>query len=163
MSDLGVGETLAITSLVFPALHAVDLLLNDILWIHDAPSDLTDVQDELDDVRLALQMLEKSLKDRRNIDDEFQDLVCNGHIEKSVTACSGACKGFREQLQKWLRHSTDTEVHWWDRAKVGFLGAKKVDALITELNTCKVTIILALSSAYLYACLSLLILYQSVK
>jgi hypothetical protein len=150
MAGLGVGEALAITSLVPPALHAIRILLDDIRGIHDAPSDIKKIAFELDTVEGVIATLKKSMDDERNMTNDFKELVSSKHIEKAVTSCGKSCHSFRDQLQKWLKHSTDTQIHWWDRAKVGFLGAKKVQALITELNTCKATINLALNCATLY-------------
>jgi hypothetical protein len=149
MAGLGVGEALAITSLVPPALHAIRILLDDIRGILDAPTDIERIVVELETVEGVVATLDKSVKDGRNMNDDFKELVSSKHIEKAVTACGSSCQNFREQLRKWLKHSTDAKVHWWDQAKVGFLGAKKVKALITELNTCKATINLALNCATL--------------
>jgi hypothetical protein len=155
MAGLGVGEALAIVALLPPALHAVRILAEDIRGIKDAPSDIANITTELDNIEGVLETLQKALGDEHNLDDDFKELVGSKHIEQAVKACDRACTSFRTRLQKWRKHSTEEKMHWWDRAKVGFFGAKKVEALITDLNTCKATISLALNSANLYVSMNI--------
>lgn len=131
-------------------MHAVRILVNDIKGIHDAPSEISNITTELGNVEGILETLEKAVGSGQNIDDDFKELVATKNIEKAVQSCERACSSFRARLQKWLKHSKDAEMHWWDRAKVGFFGEKKIQALMTDLNTSKVSISLPLNSANLY-------------
>jgi hypothetical protein len=151
MADV-IGTVSGVVGITLAALHAIRILINDIENIKDAPETIGNVKRELESVEGVLNTLEKTLRDENILSKDFEELVGGANVESAMKNCEGACKRFQSTLKKWWKHSTDTDIHWWDRAKVGFFGEKRVAAFTTELNSCKATVSMALNSANLSVC-----------
>jgi hypothetical protein len=47
---------------------------------------------------------------------------------------------FRNDLQRWTRHSEDGRLMWQDRANIGFFKQRRIKTMSEQLQNCKVTI-----------------------
>lgn len=142
------GEPLSsaagVVGIVFPAMHGTRQLLNDIEKIRGAPATVAGLKKELEGVFLATERLNKV---------DPSELIALGVTNQSLSAiktCDEACDTFRKNLQRWTRHSEDGKMSWRDRINVGFFQDENIKALSERLQSCKSTLILAVSTANLF-------------
>lgn len=142
------GEPLSaaagVVGIVVPAMHGARLLLNDVEKIREAPKTVAVLKEELEGLVLATEGLKAV---------EPSELKSLGVAEQSLSAiktCDEACETFREKLQRWTKHSEDGKMSRRDRLKVGFFKDKNIQSLSTQLQTCKTTLISAVTNATLF-------------
>lgn len=142
------GEPLStaagVVGIVVPAMHGTRLLLNDIEKIRGAPATVAELKKELEGVVLAterLKVVEPS---------ELESLGVATQSLSAIKTCDEACETFRKDLQRWTKHSEDGKLSWRDRINVGFFQDENIKSLSTRLQTCKTTLILAVSTATLF-------------
>jgi Fungal N-terminal domain of STAND proteins len=71
-------------------------------------------------------------------------------LAAALENCRNACKTFQAKLKKWMRHSTDQHLHWWDRVRMGILADNTVETLSKRLLQCKVIINTAIGTMTLF-------------
>jgi hypothetical protein len=138
--------TASIVGLVVPALHGTRLLLNDLEALVQAPKAITRLKEEVKSLDLALGSL-------RNIDEgEWKTLGATVATQAKATiqSCTQAYDGFRVDVEKWTKHSTDGTLGLRDRAKVGFFKQKQVKGMSEQLQNSKLAITEVVSIATLY-------------
>ena len=126
----------SIVGVTVPALHGARLLLDDLQKINDAPEIVERLKDDVRSVDMALTSLQK-VKDQ-----EWESLGKSIAKESKTTisTCTRACDGFRNDLQRWTRHSGDGRLTWQDRANVGFFKQGRIKTMLEQLQNCKITI-----------------------
>lgn len=126
------------------ALHGTRLLLRDIENIGEAPKAIAGLKDDIRETEMAIKGLEAV---------KTSDLESLGVAEQSFSAietCSKACDTFRNDLQRWTKHSEDGRLSRRDRFNVGFFQDQKIKSLSKQLLNCKITLISAASIATLF-------------
>jgi hypothetical protein len=114
--------TASIVSITVPALHGIRLLLQDLQQLKDAPRTLQDLADDVRSVETAIQLLEAVEE------TEWAHLgtaIAEGS-KATISSASKACGYFRNELQKWTKHSQGRKITLQDRATVGFLKKDEV-------------------------------------
>lgn len=143
------GEPLStaagVVGIVVPAMHGTRLLLEDIKKIRGASDTVAGLQKEIEGVFLATEGL-KAVKP-----SELESLGVARQSLSAIETCDEACETFRKKLQRWTKHSPeDGKLSRRDRINVGFFQEESIKALSTRLQTCKTTLISAVSTATLF-------------
>lgn len=81
---------------------------------------------------------------------ELESLSVARQSLSAIKICEEARENFRKDLQRWTKHSEDGKMSRRDRINVGFFQKENIKALSTRLQTCKTTLISAVSSATLF-------------
>lgn len=134
-----------VVGIAVPALHGTRLLLDDIQKIVDAPKAVATLKEDLRSVDMALEAL-KAVH-RSEWESLGQEVV--GESKFAITTCTKACDTFRNDLQRWTRHSDDGKLSWRDRANVGFFKQERIKSLSEQLQNCKITVNTTVSVATL--------------
>ena len=137
----------SVVGIAVPALHGARLLLDDIQNIVDAPKAVATLKEDLRAVDIVLEEL-KAVHS-----SEWESLgqeVVDGS-KFAINTCAKACDIFRNDLQRWTRHSEDGKLAWRDRANVGFFKQQRIKSLCEQLQNCKITVGTTVSVATLYA------------
>ena len=125
----------SIVGVTVPALHGARLLLDDLQKISDATETVERLKGDVRSVDIALTSLQ-TVKDQ-----EWESLgrTVVGDSKTTISTCRIACDKFRNDLQRWTRHSEDGRLTWQDRANVGFFKQGRIKAMSEQLQNCKVT------------------------
>jgi Fungal N-terminal domain of STAND proteins len=126
----------SIVGLTVPALHGVRLLLDDIQNIVDAPKAVASLKEDL----LSVDMAIEALKALQSSEWELLGQDVTKESKFAVSTCTLACDRFRNDLQRWTKHSEDGKMSWQDRANVGFFRQHKIKSLSEQLQNCKITV-----------------------
>lgn len=118
-----------------PALHATQLLLQDLQQLKDAPKTVKRLVEDVHSIDTSLKLLQ-SVEDR---EWESLGVAIAEHSKTTVSSCTQACDVFRIDLQRWTKHSEDGKFAWQDRAKVGFFKQGQIKAISEQLQNCKLT------------------------
>lgn len=139
------GEPLSavagVTGIIVPALHGIRLLLRDIENIVEAPKAVADLKEDVRGVVMAIERLKA---------EDLESLGVAEQSQSAIETCSKACDTFRNDLQRWTKHSENGKLSWRDRLNVGFWRDEKIKTVSTHLQNCKSTLILSASSATLF-------------
>ena len=125
----------SIIGVTVPALHGTRLLLDDLNKIIDAPRAVQKLKEDLTSAEMAVQSLQ-------TIEDPEWELLGGTIANQSKAAidtCARACGIFRDDLQRWTRHSEEGRLSWQDRTNVGFFKERRVKAVSEQLQSCKLT------------------------
>ncbi|THZ78921.1 hypothetical protein D6C84_08056 [Aureobasidium pullulans] len=130
------------------AAHAIHELVNLIDGIEGAPSTVRQIRTELSDVESVISSLENILKnDPENA--TWTRLLQSSQLSNAIKAMRGVCENFTRSLQKWTTHSSPgNKLSFRDGINVALHG-DKISHLSAQLNSCKQTVTMALSSCAL--------------
>jgi uncharacterized protein YyaL (SSP411 family) len=112
--------TASVVSIVVPALHGIQLLLEDLHQLKDAPKTVKRLVEDVHSVNTALKLLQ-------SVEDKEWELLGASVAEQSTTtlsSCAQACNLFGTTLQRWTRPSEDGKLTWqemWDSSSRGKL------------------------------------------
>jgi hypothetical protein len=141
-----VSLTLSVLGIIAPALHGIRLLVNDLRSISDAPSTLKTLQADVSSVETALQSLE-------TISQPQWEALGTAVLEQSQSAigtCTTSCTKFRDDLQRWTRHSSNGTISVRDRVSLGFVRQSQVKSMSQQLQKYQTVLNLVVSTATLY-------------
>ncbi|RMZ91867.1 hypothetical protein DV736_g919, partial [Chaetothyriales sp. CBS 134916] len=136
-----------IVGVTVPALHSTRLLLDDLQQLKDAPKTVKRLADEVRSVDAALELL-------KGVDKRDWESLGAPVADQAKTSINGhmrACALFRNDLQRWTRHSADGKLAWQDRANVGFFKKVQITAMSGQLQNCQLSINTVVSIAALYS------------
>lgn len=137
--------TAAVVGIAAPTAHGIRLLIEDIRKIVDAPETLNSLSKDLLSVDQALASLQ-AVSDAQW--KSLGEAVVN-QSKATTTACGESCDRFRADLSRWTRHSEDGKLSLRDRAMVGFFKQGCVKSMSEQLQHCKITLTLVVSTATL--------------
>jgi hypothetical protein len=140
----GLGVAASAISIATAAIQSVQFLSKTIDNIKDVPKTVKSVRVDLQAVEPILHQLDKALQN-----DESQ-VVLRDEIKPVVQNCDRACTSFQAALDRWMRHSTEEKTFWMDRWRVGLFGQDRITTFKGQLNDCKSTLNVALSTATMY-------------
>lgn len=138
------GTAAGVVGIVVPAMHATRLLLDDLEKIRGAQATVEGLEKELRGVILATESLNVVKP------SELESLGVAKQSLSAIKTCDEACEAFSKDLRRWTKHSEDGKMSWRDRINVGFFQDENIKSLSTRLQTCKTTLILAVSTATLF-------------
>jgi len=131
------------------ALQSIQFLLNTIDNMKDAPNAVKTIKVDLQAVDPVLRQLDTALQ------GDNSQVVLSDEIKSAVDNCDRACKAFQTLLDHWMKHSTGDKTFWMDRWRVGLFGQERIKTFKGQLNDCKSTLTVALSTASVYVCPSM--------
>jgi hypothetical protein len=140
----GLGVAASAVGIATAAIQSVQFLSKTIDNIRDVPKTVKSVRVDLQAVEPILHQLDKALHN-----DESQ-VVLREEIKPVVQNCDRACTSFQAALDRWTRHSTEEKTFWMDRWRVGLFGQDRITTFKGQLNDCKSTLNVALSTATMY-------------
>ena len=135
----------SVVGFVVPALEGTRLLIDTLRAIRDAPKALQDIETDLRSV-------EASLKSLKGIDESQLRLLSEqvyDQCQDTIDRYKSACKGFRDDIQRFTKRTRDGKLSWQDKLNVGFFNRKRVEGMARQLQSCK----LALASVFSVAIL----------
>ena len=131
-----VGFSAAIIGITGFALQCTKLLLRDLEGLRDAPTILERLTADVRALGSTLELL-------ADIEDtEWESLGSKiaEHSKEIIRSCAEACEHFRNNLQRWRKHSNGKQLIWRDRANVGIFKQAQIKAMSDQLVHCKLTI-----------------------
>ncbi|KAK5110158.1 hypothetical protein LTR85_001551 [Meristemomyces frigidus] len=130
--------------------------ITSILQLKEFISGLVDAPSELKKIRADLEAIEPSLSALKVIStpDEQTLGAAKAEVEKTglakaVNSCGDACERFNARLGKWTRHSSREKMDWTDRLKIGVWEKSAIQKMAVQVETCKTTLSLAVTSTNL--------------
>ncbi|KAK8036797.1 hypothetical protein PG994_015294 [Apiospora phragmitis] len=124
-----VSLALGLAGILTPALHWTRLLVEDLWKISDAPSTLKTLHEDVRSVEAALQSLD-------SISPPQWEALGAAILEQSksaIDACTKSCTQFRDDLQRWTRHSNEGSMSTRDRLTLGFVRQNQVKSMSEQL------------------------------
>ncbi|KAI9695778.1 MAG: hypothetical protein M1820_008451 [Bogoriella megaspora] len=140
MAD-GLSAAASIVGIVAAAVQSIQILSATIDAIKDAPDTIRNVKLDLQAVGSVLRSLEEICRN-----DNIR-IVLDAEVKFAVENCSKVCTAFQNHLRRWVRHSGDGEASTIDRWRVALFGQERIRTLRGQLNDCKSTLTVALSTA----------------
>ncbi|KAL3427465.1 hypothetical protein PVAG01_00974 [Phlyctema vagabunda] len=137
------GVTASVVGITTAALQSAQFLVKTIDNIKDAPGTIKDLNADLRVVESVLQEL------NANMQDDSLQIIRNSQIGPAVENCDRACKAFQSQVERWMKHSKKDKIFWISRWKIGLFGPDRIKNFKGQLNDCKSTLTIALSTATL--------------
>jgi hypothetical protein len=134
----------SVVGITTAALQTVQFLSQTIDNIKDVPDTIKSVRADLQAVEPVLCNLHTALQ------RDDKQIVLSDQIQPAVENCNRACTAFQSVLDRWMRHSTADKIFWMDRWNVGLFGQDRIKTFKGQLNDCKGTLSVALSTATLY-------------
>jgi hypothetical protein len=134
----------SVVAIATAALQSVQFLSTTVNNIKDAPNDVTSVRADLQAVESVLRHLDTSLQ------SDVSQTLPSDQIKPALENCARACKAFQSLLDHWMRHSREDKTFWMDRWRVGLFGQDRIKTFKGQLNDCKATLTVALSTATMY-------------
>jgi Fungal N-terminal domain of STAND proteins len=134
----------SVVGIATAALQSVQFLSKTIDNIKDGPDSIKSIRADLQAVEPVLHNLNTALQGDGTL------IVLSDQIKPAVENCSRACTTFQSRLNHWMRHSTEEKTFWVDRWRVGLFGQDRIKTIKGQLNDCKSTLSVALSTATVY-------------
>lgn len=146
--------TASVVGITTAALQSVQSLATAIDNIKGAPDTVQNTSADLQAVQIVLRELDTALR------NDPSQLISSNAIESAIKNCNGACESFQSKLQQWTKHSTEEKTVWRDRLNIALFQQSRIKAFTGQLNGCKSTLSIALSTEKRYLPSSCTILYQ---
>ncbi|GAM44150.1 hypothetical protein TCE0_060r19549 [Talaromyces pinophilus] len=143
MDGLTIG--VSVLGIATAAIQSVQFLSRTIDNIKNIPDTIKTIKVELQAVEPLLHRLNGELQR-----DDSQ-IILSYEIRSAVFNCDRACKAFHTLLDHWMRKSTEEKTFWTDRWRIGLFGKERIMAFKGQLNDCKGTLNVALSTATIIA------------
>jgi hypothetical protein len=138
------GVAASAVGIATAAIQSVQFLSKTIDNIKDGPDTVKNVRFDLQAVEPILRQLDAALQSGDS------QVVLSDEIKSAVNNCDRACTAFQALLARWMRHSTEEKTFWMDRWRVGLFGQERIQTFKGQLNDCKGTLSMALSTATMY-------------
>ena len=125
----------SIVGIAFPALQVIRLLSDDLHNIMEAPQTIQNLKADVSSARVAIQAIQ-AIED---LELEALGKPVVELVKVAIEHCAGACDSFRNDLQRWTKHSQSGKLSWQDRAKIGIFKEHQLRAMSEHLQSCKIT------------------------
>jgi len=135
--------TASVVGITTAALQSAQFLVKTIDNIKDAPGTIKDLSADLRVVESVLREL------NANVQDDSLQIIRSSQIGPAVENCDRACKAFQSQVERWMKHSKEDKIFWISRWKIGLFGPDRIKTFKGQLNDCKSTLNIALTTANL--------------
>ncbi|TIA10631.1 hypothetical protein D6C80_07971 [Aureobasidium pullulans] len=130
------------------AAQAIHELVDLIDGIEGAPSTVRQIRTELSDVGSIVSSLEKTLEYNPG-NATWTQLLQSSKLSNAIKTLRGVCEDFTRSLRKWTTHSSPgNKLTFRDGINIALHG-DKISHLLAQLNSCKQTVTMALSSCAL--------------
>ena len=135
------GAVASIVGIATAAIKSVQILYTTIHDLRDVPDTIHNIKIDLESVKPVLDSLYTTAK------NDSTEIVLHAEVKSAVENCTRACTAFQTLLDRWMRSSTQDRTFWKDRWRVGLFGQERIKALKGQLNDCKSTLTVTLSTA----------------
>ncbi|PVH67592.1 hypothetical protein DL98DRAFT_662565 [Cadophora sp. DSE1049] len=135
--------TASVIGITTAALQSARFLVKTIDNVKDAPGTIKDLSADLRIVESVLQEL------NANVQEDSLQIIRSSQIGPAVENCDRACKAFQSQVERWMKHSKEDKIFWISRWKIGLFGPDRIKTFKGQLNDCKSTLNIALTTANL--------------
>ncbi|KAK3315725.1 hypothetical protein B0H66DRAFT_559601 [Apodospora peruviana] len=135
-----------VVGIAAPTLHCVQVLLEDLQNIADAPNAVKALTNDLQSVDLALVSVQAVTDSQWKL---LGDAV-TAQSKAAITCCKTSCERFKTSLDRWTRHSTDGTLSWRDRATLGVFRQGHIKSVSEQLQNCNITLTSVASIATLH-------------
>ncbi|PVH69236.1 hypothetical protein DL98DRAFT_474010 [Cadophora sp. DSE1049] len=135
--------TASVVGITTAALQSAQFLVKTIDNIKDAPGTIKDLSADLRVFESVLQEL------NANVQDDSLQIIRSSQIGPAVENCDRACKAFQSRVERWMKHSKEDKIFWISRWKIGLFGPDRIKTFKGQLNDCKSTLNIALTTANL--------------
>jgi hypothetical protein len=136
--------TASVVGITTAALQSVQFLVKTIDNVKDAPATIKEISADLRAIETVLQDLNVKRQ------DDSSQLIQSKQVGPAVENCDRACKAFQLQVEQWMKHSKEDKIFWISRWKIGLFGQEKIKTFKAQLNDCKSTLNVALTTATLF-------------
>ena len=143
MVDL-LSITASVAGITMAALQSAQFLVKTIENIKDAPSTIKELTADIGVVESVLYQL------IANVQGQSEEIIGNNQIGPAVENCDRACKAFQLQVERWMKHSNNNKLFWIIQWKIGLFGQERINTFKGQLQNCKSTLNIALTTANLY-------------
>ncbi|KAF2016554.1 hypothetical protein BU24DRAFT_422914 [Aaosphaeria arxii CBS 175.79] len=131
----------SIAGVTMATLKSVQLLVQTIENIREAPVIVLSISNDLRTIQPVLQSLAGAMQNNSS------QIVLNEQIQFAVKNCKKGCNAFQLQVEHWMRRSTGDKMFWVDRWKVALFGLERINTFKGQLSAYKATLSVALSTA----------------
>lgn len=131
--------------IIAPALDTTKHLLDDLKNISEAPAIVSTLSQDIG-------FVETSLESLKGVNEQEWIALGTTVVEQSRTAiksCTKSCTDFRADLQRWTRHSHESEMSRRDRVSIGIFRQNHIRAMSERLQKYRTTLNLVVSIAAL--------------
>ncbi|KAF3005618.1 hypothetical protein E8E13_002567 [Curvularia kusanoi] len=133
--------TASVVGIAMATLQSLQILKQTIENIKDAPATLKDLSYDLSILSPILDALLETVRNRP------EQIVLNEQIVRATASCNTACTSLQSQMYHWTKHSTKEKMFWYDKWKVGLFGLERIKAFRGQIEACKNTLNVALSTS----------------
>lgn len=133
-----------VLAVVTAAIQSTEYLINTINGIKDAPEVISNINEDLNALHIALKQLSGAIQNSQS------KIVGSEGIRKALETCSRACDSFARLLSKWTEDTAGDKISLWTRIKVHF-GEDRIAGFREQLRDTKLTLIVSLGTATVYA------------
>jgi hypothetical protein len=134
-----------IVGIVTATAHVIRKTIDLIDKIEDAPSLVCQIRSELDHTEPVIRSLEKRLESSVET-VVWAQLFEESKLSKALDTTRTVCENFASALRKWTRHSPPgNKLSLRDGFAIAIHGSK-IAQLMKQLNSCKLTVTMALTS-----------------
>lgn len=142
MAELGAAAS--VIGVATAALQSMQFLRTTIDNIKNVPDTIRNIKVDIQSVEPVLHNLDAACR------SDNTQIILSPNIQSAVESCSGACKEFGTLIGHWMRHSSEDKTFWVDRWRVGVFGQERIKTFKSQLNDCKSTLSVTLSTATMY-------------
>ncbi|KAI1169618.1 hypothetical protein F4777DRAFT_202128 [Nemania sp. FL0916] len=138
-------------SIVAGTIGITDATVSSITRLHDFISGLAEAEEVVQDIASNLDGIRRPLASLNELDmpdGAMNDLNKTGVVE-SVNRCGDACANFNKSLEKWTKHSSNTNMSLRDRFSVGVWNKEKIRTFRMQVQSCQDNVQLAVASTQL--------------
>ncbi len=136
--------TASVVGITTAALQSAQFLVKTIDTVKDAPGTIKDISADLGAIESVLQDL------NAKVQDASSQIIRSNQIGPAVENCNRACKSFQLQVERWMKYSKEDKIFWISRWKIGLFGQDRIKVFKGQLNDCKSTLNVALTTATLF-------------
>lgn len=123
------------------AFQEVQFLYTTIDNIRDAPGFLHDIKLDIQAVKDVLHNLVTAAP------SDSSQIISSAEVKSAIENCCKLCTDFQALFTRWKRHAVEEDTFWVDRWRVSLSGEERIRAFKGQLNLCKDTLAVALSTA----------------
>ncbi|KAG9550042.1 hypothetical protein KCU71_g14589, partial [Aureobasidium melanogenum] len=137
-----------VVGIVAATAHAIHAAVDLIDKIEGAPKAVYQIRAELNDTESVVRDLETIL-DRDGKNKIWTQLLGESKLSNALKNLKAVCESFVSALKEWTRHSPSCDKFSFQDSFVIAMQSRKISALSKQLNSCKQTVMMAMSSCAL--------------
>lgn len=137
--------TASLAGVTVPTLKCVQHLRNVLDRIINAPSDIVLVRQDL-------LIIEQAIISVQNISDQQWESLGKtivSQLKTGLNLCKESSSKFQAEIDRWTIHSDDGKLCFRDRAMIGLFRQDQIKSISAQLQNCKTTLTLVVSTAIL--------------